>query len=265
MSRSAFSLIFIFALSAPTFRAQAQNVSAALTPVKKEQAEEQSLLQRHHPFYFAYGRPLSKLQLSFKTPVIKTWPLYFGYTQTMFWALHESSKPFRDFTYNPELFYRWRPKDSGVLKSMDFGLWSHHSNGKAGDNSRSYDANDLRFNFAAEGTKWTTRLSLQLSFLHGLDKPNRDIQSYVGPVTAELRFVQLFDSWVDKSEISMRAAPGGKFAQDWDRGGYQLDWSFRLGGVRLVPAFYLQYYRGYAETLLNYSERVNVFRAGVIF
>src|SRR4051812_44619775 len=91
---------------------------AAATPpltIRSDEQEEQSLLQRHHPFYFAYGQPLSKLQLSFKTPIIKDQPLYFGYTQVMFWALRESSKPFRDLTYNPELFYRLQTHDTGLL------------------------------------------------------------------------------------------------------------------------------------------------------
>src|SRR5690606_21131386 len=49
--------------------------------------EEETLLQRNQPFYFAYGRPTSKLQLSFKVPLIKKQPIFFAYTQQMFWNL----------------------------------------------------------------------------------------------------------------------------------------------------------------------------------
>jgi phospholipase A1 len=258
-------LCLLFSLWLPLAHAQETPQVATPTPIEHNDKEEQSLLQRHHPFYFAYGQPLSKLELSFKTPIVKTWPLYFGYTQYMFWALKEDSKPFRDLTYNPELFYRFNMKGAGALKSMDLGLWMHDSNGKSGDDSRSYDSNYVRFNFEREGRRWTTRAALQLAYLHGFDPTNRDIQTYISPLSMSVSFIQLFDSWVDKSEVALQASPGGKFAQDWNHGGYQLSWSFRFGGLQLVPAFYLQYYRGFAETLLNYNERVNEFRAGVIF
>ncbi len=227
--------------------------------------EDSSILQRHNPFYFVYGEPLSKLQLSFKSPAFRDVPLYFGYTQFMFWALTEESKPFRDLTYNPELFYRWSPHDWGWLTSVDFGILGHHSNGKRGPDSRSYDKQYVRFNFENEGRRWLTRFSLQGAYLYGFDPTNKDIQNYVGPLSLSVSFVQLFDSWIDKSEVAFMAAPGGKFSTRWDQGGYQLSWSFRLGGFALVPSFYMQYYYGYAETLLNYNVDVREFRGGVIF
>lgn len=237
---------------------------AASATIKDVEHEEKSLLQRHHPFYVAYGHALTKLQVSFKTPLVHEWPLYFGYTQFMFWATHEKSSPFRDLNYNPELFYRYS-FGSGVFRSVDFGIWEHNSNGKDGADSRSFDSNYLRLNLEKTGRRWTVRFSTQASYLHGFDKTNQDIQDYIGPLSLSISFIQLFDAWFDKSEISLQASPGGKFAHLWDRGGYQLSWSFRLGKISLVPAFYLQYYRGYAENLLNYNVNVDQFRGGVIF
>ncbi|HMN69803.1 MAG TPA: phospholipase A [Bdellovibrionales bacterium] len=231
------------------------------TRVEKEEA----VLQRHLPFYFAYGRPTSKLQVSFKTPIIREWPLFFGYTQFMFWALEEESKPFRDLTYNPELFYRWSPPHWRFVDSIDFGAWSHTSNGKKDADSRSLEKNYVRFNFEREGPRWITRLGLQAAYLHGFDETNMDIQNYIGPLSVSVSFVQLFDSWVDKSELALQVSPSGKFSENWDRGGYLISWAFRLGKFSLVPAFYTQYYYGYAETLLNYDQQVAEFRAGVIF
>ncbi len=237
------------------------------TPTKIEDVEKEDgrILQRHFPFYFAYGRPTSKLQLSFKTPILRETPLFFAYTQLMFWNLNDESKPFHDLTYNPELFYRLSPKDWGAVRSIDLGIYSHTSNGKKDLDSRSLNKNYVRFNFERDGKKWMTRFGAQLSYLHGFDETNKDIQDYIGPLSLSISFVQLFDSWVDKSEVAFEASPGGKFADRWDRGGYQLSWSFRLGKFNLVPAFYMQYYRGYAETLLNYDDEVSEFRGGVIF
>lgn len=231
---------------------------------KRIEKEDSALLQRHRPFYFAYGDPLSKLQVSFKTPLVRNIPLYFGYTQFMFWALTEKSKPFRDMTYNPELFYRWT-KHWGLLSSIDFGIFAHNSNGKGGADTRSLDEQYIRMNFEREGPRWLTRFAVQAAYLHGFDKENRNIQKYLGPLSFSISFIQLFDAWFDKSEIALQATPGGKFADAWDYGGYQLSLSFRLGKLALVPAFYLQFYQGYAETLLNYDKRVSEFRGGVIF
>ena len=240
-------------------------VSSPTTPIEREQRKEAQLLQRHKPFYFAYGDPNSKLQLSFKSPLLNKYPLYFGYSQIMFWALGANSKPFRDMTYNPELFYRFYLHDDSVVRSIDAGLFGHNSNGKAGAASRSYDTKYVRFNLEKEGHRWTTRANIQLQYLHGFDPTNRDIQAYVGPVVMNLTFIQLFDGWFDKSEVSLDLIPGGKFAEKVDFGGYQLAWSFRLGAINLTPAFYLQYYHGFAETLLNYNQRVDEFRGGIVF
>jgi outer membrane phospholipase A len=231
---------------------------------EKIDREDSSILERHYPFYFVYGEPLSKLQLCFKAPVLRGQNLYFAYTQVMFWALQEDSKPFRDLTYNPELFYRWETPWT-LLKSIDFGLIGHTSNGRLGGESRSYDMNYLRFNTERTGHRWLTRMSAQVAYLHGFDPTNRDIQKYVSPLSLSISFVQLFDAWFDKSEVAFSAWPGGKFADKWGQGGYEVSWSFRLGAIKIVPAFYLQYYYGYAEALLNYDQHVREFRGGLIF
>lgn len=228
-------------------------------------AQDESILQRHRPFYFAYGEPLSKLQVSFKVPLIQKLPLYFAYTQSMFWKLREESKPFEDFTFNPEIFYRLGWGDRG-MNSLDFGIFGHNSNGKKGDDSRSLNMSYMRLNYAFEGRHWMTRLGADLSSIYDTDEGNRNIYDYIGPLSLHISFVQLFEStYFDKSEIDLDAIPGGKYASDWTRGGYQLTWSFRLGHLKVIPAFYLQYYTGYGETLLNYDKFTNAIRAGLIF
>lgn len=234
--------------------------------IKRLEEQDQSILQRHNPFYFAYGNPLSKLQLSFKTPLFRKVPVYFGYTQIMFWALTDDSKPFRDSTYNPELFYRYQNDKWGQFESIDFGAWNHMSNGKAEKDSRSLEKQYIRANIAREGKRWVTRFSAELAYLHNFDPTNKDIRDYMGPLSLYVSFLQLYDtSWVDKSEITLKAQPGGKYANRWEKGGYQLSWSFRLGKLDIIPSFYLQYYHGYAETLLNYNKDIDTFRAGFIF
>jgi hypothetical protein len=244
--------------------APVQKILAAPNRSEALNDEDHAYLLRHNPFYFAYGNPISKIQLSFKTQLVRKVPLYFAYTQQMFWALNADSKPFQDLTYNPELFYRFGFEEMGFLKSADVG-WAHDSNGKAGADSRSYNTLYARANLEHEFRRWIFRLSGTASYLHAFDDGNEDIGDYIGPFSLKLSWIQLYDAWIDKSEIALTATSGGKFSQNFDYGGYQLSWSFRLGGINLLPSFYFQYYTGYAESLLNYNIYEHAFRGGIMF
>ena len=227
--------------------------------------EDHLNLSRHNSTYFAAGDPLTKLQFSFKYRLIKKQPLYFGFTQLLFWDLGEDSKPFRDVTYNPELIYTYSLKGNKFLHSIDFGIWEHNSNGKDGTASRSFERNYVRLNMEHEYQEWILRTSVKLGYIHGLDKTNEDIQDYISPLELKITLVELLRGALDKSELSLRFFPGGKYADRFDKGGFELGLSFRLGGIDIVPSFYMQYFNGYAESLINYNERANEFRAGFIF
>jgi len=221
-------------------------------------------IMRHKPIYFAYNNPLTKVQFSFKSPIIEDIPFYFAYSQTIFWKLQAESKPFLDATYNPEFFYRFKfPADRHY--SLDLGLFEHNSNGKGGSDSRSYNQTYVRLNYYFEFTDWIVVVAGKLRYIYSLDPQNRDILDYVGPAEFEFRVIQLFRGWVDKGELIVNLNPGGKFADKFDKGGLQIGYDFRLGGVKVVPAFYIQYYTGYGETLVNYNQRVQALRAGFLF
>lgn len=232
--------------------------------VEKIEQKEEQLVLRHKQIYFADSVPISKIQFSFKSPVIENFPLYAAYSQIIFWRLREDSKPFEDATYNPEIFYRYGIKGND-LKSIDFGAWEHNSNGRKGPDSRSYDQSYVRLNYAFEARDWVTEVSGKASWIYNKDETNLDIYKYISPFEFSVRFIQLFDSIVDKGELSLDLRPGGSYGQDWHMGGYQVGFSFRLGGLKIVPAFYLQYYHGYAETLVNYDKKLDQYRAGFIF
>lgn len=219
---------------------------------------------RHKPIYFAYNNPLTKVQFSFKSPIIEDIPFYFAYSQIIFWKLRAESKPFLDATYNPEFFYRFKiPQDKHY--SVDFGPWEHSSNGRDGVDSRSYDQTYARLNYYIELKNWILVFSSKLRYIYNVDETNKDILDYVGPVEFEMRVIQLFEGWVDKGEFILNVNPGGKFSDRFDKGGIQLGYNFRLGGLKVVPALYIQYYSGFGETLINYDQRVEAFRAGFMF
>ena len=99
--------------------ARVADMPADPTPV------EPSALGFHEPMYFLVGGedPVSaRFQFSFRYrlfddhgvvgehfPVARG--LYFGFTQTSLWDLQSDSKPFRDSSFRPSLFYRWRLSD----------------------------------------------------------------------------------------------------------------------------------------------------------
>lgn len=248
---------------------QSKDTFFAPQELKNKEALEQEdnlNLLRHQPLYFAYGNPSSKVQLSFKYRIITDMPIYFAYTQIMFWDLREDSKPFRDSTYNPEFIYTYDIKKKVFLDNIDFGVWEHNSNGKSGDASRSFERAFVRFNFAREYDRFLLKFSTKLGYIYGLDKTNNDIRDYISPLELRLSFIGIYKGWtMDRSSFDIRYFPGGDWAQDWGRGGYELSTSFRFGGLSIVPAFYMQYFRGYAESLINYDQRVSEFRAGFIF
>lgn len=67
--------------------------------------------------------------------------LFFGYTQKSFWQVYNSddSRPFRETNYNPELFYRWKPRwASAPGLGFDLGI-DHESNGREVPESRSWN------------------------------------------------------------------------------------------------------------------------------
>jgi len=61
------------------------------------------------------------------------------------------------------------------------------------------------------------RLSVQVQDSYGFDPGNTNIQDYVGPFGFNMTFIQLFDGWLDKSEISLAAQPGGSLPMGGSR------------------------------------------------
>ena len=72
--------------------------------VAEEAQSELIHFYQFKPTYFLMGTPYTKIEFSFKADVIRSVPLYFGYTQLMFWELFVQSPYFYDIDYNPEVF-----------------------------------------------------------------------------------------------------------------------------------------------------------------
>jgi phospholipase A1 len=226
--------------------------------------EEHFLLQKNEPIYFLYGRPDSKIELSFKIKLLDDYPLFFRYNQLIFWDLQERSQPFRDTNLNPELVYVYDIPKNVLLDNIDFGIFEHKSNGRDGDPSRSFNRVYVRFNFLKEFDSTIVSFSTKLGYMFNLGPTNTDIRDYESPLQLRAAVTKIFDdTTIQRMTLDMTYFPGGAYAQRWRHGGFETGLNMRVKGF--APALYIQYYHGYAESLISYNHSVSHIRGGLSF
>ena len=226
-------------------------------------------LSVNEPMYFLVGKHGdARFQLSFnyrlfspEGPVVGLAPflkgLYFGYTQNSFWDLGEDSKPFRDTSYRPSLFWQGKVEGPKWLPQTWKAGYEHESNGKEDEDSRSIDTLFFEPRWQHEFADGSVA-SFNPRIRAYLDKEeNPDIQHYRGYVNWGAQY-----GWND----------GWKFSLNYLQGtaGYataQVDASYPLGTEvfsNIGSFIHFQYFTGYGETLLNYDERKSdQFRIGI--
>ena len=240
---------------------------AAATPV------EPSGFGFHEPMYFLIGGrdPVSaRFQFSFRyrifdeqgvvaenIPVASG--LYFGFTQTSLWDLQSESKPFRDSSFRPSLFYRFALDDPDKRGSLALsGGYEHESNGQEDMPSRSIDTlfvrADARLRLSESGT-YLGVVPKAWTYLDREDNP--DIARYRGHAELGLRLGR-DDGWLFSTLI--RRGTEGKMGTQYD-----LSYPIRRSVFSGVGAFvHLQAFKGYGETLLEYDENKEAqYRIGV--
>lgn len=221
-------------------------------------------LEGFRPSYFLYGNPDSKVQVSFKVELVQHSNFFFAYSQLMFWDLKEASAPFRDLNYNPELFYRVPfadPKDF-----IDLGV-EHESNGKAGEDSRSWNRLYVRVAGPSDILKSPKlNASAKVWFAQSNKDTNADIQRYRGVYEINLTATNFLGKFADRHDATFRIYGGGSSTLNPLGGGQELTFRFIPSiGSRTAPMITLQVFNGYGESLLDYKSRRTIFRAGVGF
>ena len=234
---------------------------------------EPSAIGFHEPMYFLVGGkdPTSaRFQFSFryrifdahgavaeKIPVARG--LYFGFTQTSLWDLESESKPFRDSSFRPSMFYRLALDDPDRRGSLAlYGGYEHESNGQEDRPSRSIDTLFLRADARLRLDDRGTYLGIAPKLWTYLDREdNPDIARYRGYGELGLRLGR--DDGLMFSTLLRRGTAGKMGAQ------YDLSYPIRRSVFSGVGAFvHVQAYKGYGETLLEYDENKETqFRVGV--
>lgn len=218
-------------------------------------------LTENEPVYFVMGTrggTNARFQLSFKYRLFDRtlgWGrgapwlagFYLGYTQSSLWDLSGDSRPFRDTSYRPSLFWNWeRTDDKTWIDALRTGL-EHESNGKDGLASRSIDVVFVRptWRWNLDGGKQLEFSPKVYSYLDREDNP--DIQRYRGYVDWQLRYGDDVRSWRAMARIGTA-----------DKGSLTLDWFERTRVLGFGPVsgyFHVQFFTGYGEDILDYNVR----------
>lgn len=233
-----------------------------------DEVQASTRIEQYKPIYALIGDPDTKLNLSFRVRMLPLTGLYAAYSQTMLWRLWETSKPFRDINYNPEVFYRFELGDAPTWY-VDLGLYEHESNGRAGLESRSWDRSYVRYSMT-HALSSTSRARIHWNIKawvpYNYDYDNKDIARRRGLYEGQISLVDAFGSWLDRSDITLRFYGGGRSHMNPFGGGQELTIRFAPRVLSSSAAqIVIQYFHGYGENLLDYDREKSVFRAGLGF
>ncbi len=216
-----------------------------------------------------------EFQISLKKPL--TYNLFgmnenitITYTQKTWWQFYSDSTPFRETNYFPELYISIptnnMPADEYGLKSVKFAFL-HQSNGQEGYRSRSWNRI-----YAAANTQWdnlfiSTRVWYRLpeekkysGYYDGLadengeidpntsGDDNPDIENYMG--YGDLKVNYLYKKHEFGGLFRYNFAMGGT-----NRGAIDLHWTHPFFDSKNT-FFYLKFFNGYGESLIDYNNCV---------
>jgi len=228
----------------------------------------------HEAIYFIYGpdAPAAKFQISFKYRLMQlarsddqgfTHNFQIGYTQRSLWDIKASSSPFYDTSYMPELMFESlapMPTDPDRLFTP-LGMqlaFKHESNGRDGPNSRSLNTAVLRGAFVlGQLDRWHLIVVPELfTYVSSLDD-NPGLEDYRGH--GRLRLI------LEKNNRRPALAYSVHAGDDFNHPTHQVDLTipFRTRWLDLETAFLIQYFNGYGESLLDYTQKSETVRAGL--
>jgi phospholipase A1 len=210
-----------------------------------------------------------KFQISFKSLVAQPdaanrWQVWAAYTQQSHWQLFNASvsRPFRESNYEPEIYInrRWEEGMPGYdwhLRMLGVGF-VHQSNGQSNPLSRSWNRTYLQGGFVWDDWILLAKAWKRWHEASG-DDDNPGIENYIGRAEATLTWAP-DDRKLAGKLVSLRFRHSLNPAAS--HGSAQLELS---GPLRRKGDFrwFLQGFRGYGETMLDYNHLQNSFGVGV--
>lgn len=177
--------------------------------------------------------------------------LFLTYTQLAMWDVFQESFPFRDINFNPTVgLGKPLVHNNRYLGDISVQL-EHESNGKDGDDSRSWNKVSFSGQFKIN-RHWSYFAKLWIPIVDG--ENNRNIVRYKGWGTCALSYNQR-----DKYNISVivNSRPGLFNANLTVNASYRL---FKKENQYL----FFEFYNGYGENLLDYDQFRQRFRLGFV-
>lgn len=221
----------------------------------------------YEPIYFILGGDgglNAKFQLSFRYRLFDNqgrlanhlpWidDLYLSFSQTSLWNLHDKSNPFRDSSYRPRLFYA----DYSVAKFFDGrmrigveGGVGHESNGKDGEESRSYNMLYVRPVALFGDPEGLRGYFAPLIHNYIAESDNPDIQNYRG-------YVDWLIGVGSKGGLDFSATLRKGTQKNYGSAEVNVSYPLsKLSGGDLTGWLLLQYFGGYGESLLDYNRKL---------
>ena len=193
-------------------------------------------------FEFSFERPITYDALGLGEKIS------FAYAQNSWWQITQDSAPFRESNYRPELYVSAPMPFADELK---IGAM-HESNGKGGEESRSWNRLYAQSTWSADGFSITPRVW----YAFWLDRTNEDIADYMG--YGDLRASYTFG----KQRLSALWRNNLHFDGS-NRGAIELNYSFPIFNSGFYG--YLRYFNGYGESLADYKRSVNKIGIGLSF
>jgi phospholipase A1 len=206
----------------------------------------------------------AKFQISFRLPLWKNildrdLHLYGAYTQLSFWQAYNNraSAPFRESNYEPEAFFAYLTPHRflGLDNRAVFVGAAHQSNGRGtGDQSRGWNRIYAEILLNRGSFVLTLKPWWRVPDIASKDD-NPDIEKYYG-------YGELRARWKIRSQVASLLFRNNGRGRGSNKGAIELGWSGLL--VRQLH-WYIQYFNGYGESLIDYNHANQRIGAGVLF
>lgn len=219
--------------------------------------------------YFTLGTAISKKPTSLNSDVkfqisvsirltdaVLPWNsyLFLMYTQKTFWNVFQESLPMRDINFNPGIGWAKPFFSKGRYVGKLTLLIEHESNGRDGDDSRSW--NRISIGGSTLIDEWLmVHAKFWIPIVDG--ENNKDILRYCGIYQTGFVATTLNKKFSWGLTFVKRKGINFNYNTIWEM-------SWRVSDKTNLN-LYAQYYNGYGENLIDYKQFHSRFRLGIIF
>jgi phospholipase A1 len=189
--------------------------------------------------------------------------LYVAYTNRSYWQAYSTSRsaPFRETTHEPELILSFNSSwkaPGGIRLAGHHVILNHQSNGRSGDDSRSWNRIILSALFEMDNFVfalrpwWRIPESAKSTPESARGDDNPDIERYYGQM-------EVIGAWTRGNNLYSFTLRNNLRSDN--RGAIELSWSFPV--YRSIRAT-VRYFNGYGESLINYNRSTQALGVGFL-